>query len=336
MAVVIRVDGGPEIGYGHLVRSSALAEKLLTAGHTVTVATTTTETAQAVFPDAIETVDLPSRRESAPFVEWLETAAPDIVFTDAYVVDTAYQRAVRQQVPLTVLQDDDRHAICADLLINGNLYASDLDYNFVGEPPETCLGTEYVLLRREIQEQTAREPPWRDKPERAIIIMGGSDIGQLTPTVVRAFGGFDIHVDAVVGPGCSERQEQTVRTEATKTDANVHVRRDPDDLVERMLAADIAVSTASSTTYELLALGTPLVSIPVVDNQEPIATALRQRDAATVLRHSDGEEAFHSAISKYVRDTELRRRRRRKGQQLVDGGGTERVAAAITALSEHA
>lgn len=334
MEVVLRVDGGAQIGYGHLFRSGALAEELRSRGHTVTVATTTPSPATAVFPEGVTTVELSSRGDPDPFVEWLDRARPDVVFTDAYPVDIAYQKAVRQRVPLAVHQDDARHAVCADLFANGNLYASDLAYEFIGDLPETCLGIEYVLLRREVWEQAAREPPWRDQPERAIIIMGGSDIGELTPTVVRAFEGFDLHVDAVVGPGCSERQEQAVRTAATETDANVHVRRNPDDLVERMLAADIAVSTASSTTYELLALGTPLVSIPVVDNQEPIATALRQRDVATVLQRGDREEAFQNAITVYIQETEMRRRRQQKGRQLIDGGGTSRVAAAITTLPE--
>jgi len=335
MDVVLRADGGAQIGYGHLFRSGALAAELRRQGHTVTLTTTTPEPATAVFPEGVTTVELPSRADPDPFVEWLDTATLDLVFTDAYPVDTAYQQAVRQRVPLAVLQDDARHAICADLFINGNLYATDLTYEFVGDPPETCLGTDYVLLRREIREQAAEEPPWRTQPERAIVMMGGSDVGGLTPTVVRAFDGLDLSVDAVVGPGCSERQRQAVRTAAAETDADVRVAWDPDDLVERMLAADIAVSTASTTTYELLAMGTPLVSIPVVDNQKPIATALRQRDAATVLQGGDGEDAFRSAITAYVRETELRRRRRRTGRELVDGAGADRVTAAITALPDR-
>jgi len=166
-------------------------------------------------------------------------------------------------------------------------------------------------------------------------MMGGSDIGGLTPTAVRAFDGLDLRVDAIVGPGCSTAQEQAVRTAATETDSDVRVTRDPDDLVDRMLAADIGVSTASSATYEFLALGTPLVSIPVVDNQEPIAAALSQRDAAMVLQRGDGEDAFRSAITEYVRNTELRRRRCQRGFQLVDGGGTSRVAAAIRDISNQ-
>lgn len=332
ITVVIRADGGPQIGYGHLIRSAALADELQQRGATVTVATTTPTPAREVFPAETTVVDLPSRDDPEPFVGWLETTATDVVFTDSYPVDTAYQRAVRDQVPLAVLQDDARHAICADLFVNGNLYGPDLDYEFVDDPAETYLGMDYVLMRREIREQTDETPPWRERPKRALVTMGGSDIGNLTPIVIRVFDRFDLHVDAIVGPGCSDTQEQSVRAAASETEADVRIVRDPDDLVNRMLAADIAVSTASSTTYELLALGTPIVSIPVVDNQEPIAAALDDRDAGEVLQRGDGDGAFRSAIERYINRVELRRRRRRIGRELVDGEGTERIAAAITEI----
>jgi len=101
-----------------------------------------------------------------------------------------------------------------------------------------------------------------------------------------------------------------------------------------MAQADFAVSTASSTTYELLALGTPIISIPVVDNQKPIAAALRTHDAAMVLNRGDGSEAFHSAIKEYIQETELRRQRQVGGRKLVDGKGTERIAENIIKIGE--
>jgi UDP-2,4-diacetamido-2,4,6-trideoxy-beta-L-altropyranose hydrolase len=333
MHVAFRADGGPQIGYGHLIRSAALAEQLLTAGHTVALSTTTPTTAAEVFPAAVDVFELPTRGDPDPFVTQIDTVSPDIVFTDSYSVDTDYQRAIRERVPLAVLQDDARHAVCADLFVNGNLYAPDLQYEFLSEPPETCLGTEYALLRREIREQAAIEPPWREQPEHAIIMMGGSDIGGLTPTVVRAFDGFDLRVDAIVGPGCSDTQQQEVQTAATRSDADVRVRRDPDDLVDRLAEADFAVSTASSATYELLALGTPIVSIPVVDNQEPIAAALEYRDAAAILPRGSEQTAFHDSITTYMEDAELRRTRRERGREMVDGRGTERIAEALTDIA---
>lgn len=330
MHVALRVDGGPEIGFGHLIRSGALAEELLTCDHTLTVATTTPTTVASTFPDAVEIVELPSRDDPTPFVDWLETETPDVGFIDAYPVDTEYQRAVRSRVPLAVLQDDDRHAVCADLFINGNLYAADLDYQFVGHKPTTCLGTDYVLLRREIRDRAAEQPVWRETPTRAIIIMGGSDTANLTPTVVGAFDAVDLHVDAVVGPGCSEPQYREIRRAATNSSADVSVTRDPDNLVELMRQADIAVSTASTTVYELLALGTPIVSIPVIENQNQIAAALQRRDAATVLQRDSDEEAFRTAVQNYIENTQLRRNQQKYGRELVDGNVVKRVVAELS------
>jgi UDP-2,4-diacetamido-2,4,6-trideoxy-beta-L-altropyranose hydrolase len=297
--LTIRADGGPEIGYGHLIRSNALAEEILSRDHAITVATTTPQPARSVFPDAVEITELPSRGDLGPFVDWLDTNQPDAVFTDSYPIDTEYQRAVRDRVPLTVLQDDGRHAVCADLFVNFNLYASDLDYEFVGQPPKTYLGTDYVLLRSEIRNRGEDEPPWREQPERALVTMGGSDVANLTPTVLHAFDGFDIHVDTIVGPGFSNAQEEAIRAAAEKISADISIVCDPDDLVERMFQADFAVSTSSLTTYELLALGTPVVCVPVADNQEPVARSLREHDAGFVLERMADREAFRCGIERY-------------------------------------
>jgi UDP-2,4-diacetamido-2,4,6-trideoxy-beta-L-altropyranose hydrolase len=334
MRVTIRADGGPEIGYGHLIRSSALAEELLTRGHTVSYATTTSEHTDEVCPDAAEIMQLPSRTDVEPFVEWLDSTDVDFVFTDAYPVDTEYQRTVQDYTPLAVLQDDAQHAVCANLFVNGNLYAANFDYEFVGQEPTKCLGPKYVLLRNEIRNRSTDDPPWRNHPERAIVTMGGSDIADMTSTVVQAFEGFEITVDAIVGPGFSDGQEVDIRSAADDVSADVRVIRNPDDLVNRMFQADFAVSTASSTTYELLGLGTPIVSIPVADNQEPIAAALQDRDLATVLRREAKSDEIREAIRAYVNRPELRRNRRERGRNLVDGRGAERIAGLMTDIAE--
>lgn len=329
MHLTIRVDGGSEMGYGHLFRSNALAEEILTGDHIVTVATTTPQSARSVFPNAVGINELSLRGDPEKFVDWLDANQPDAVFTDSYAVNTEYQCAVRDRVPLAVLQDDDRHAVCADLFVNGNLYAPDLDYEFVGEEPKTCLGTDYVLLRSKIRDRAEDEPPWREKPERVLVTMGGSDITNLMPTVIRAFEGFEIHVDAIVGPGFSEAQEKSIRVASKEILADVSVERDPDDLVERMFQADFAVSTSSSTTYELLALGTPIISAPVADNQEPIARSLRESNAALVQARDPDTVSFRSPIKRYIKDPSLRKKLQTTGRQLVDGMGVERVTREI-------
>jgi UDP-2,4-diacetamido-2,4,6-trideoxy-beta-L-altropyranose hydrolase len=115
----------------------------------------------------------------------------------------------------------------------------------------------------------------------------------------------------------------------------VRVACDPEDLAGRMFDADFAVTTASSTTYELMALGTPIVSILVADNQESIAAALRERDAATVLDSGADVPTIRDAIQTYMTEPSLRRRRRKYGRNLVDGQGAERVCTKILSLVDE-
>ena len=333
MHFVVRADGGPEIGYGHLVRTGALASELLDRGHEVTYATTTPGHVREVCPAGVDGVTIPSRDDPEPVREFIRDYA-DVTVVDSYLADGTYQERLRESSPLVVIADDTRHRIAADVLVNGNLYASDLEYDVIGAEPTYCLGPDYLLLRQAITEYASMDPPWRETPTRAIVTMGGSDIAELTPTVIRAFGGFDLHVDAIVGPGFSTEQETEIREIADEVSADVRVVRDPDDLPGRMFQADFAVTTASTTTYELLVLGTPIVNLPVVDNQKLIADTLREHDAATVLEDTPDGDAFSDAIGDYVSDPSLRRKRREIGRDLVDGHGASRVYREVLSAAD--
>lgn len=330
MEIAIRAEGGQRIGYGHLVRTGALAEELLGRGIDVTYATTTPEAVREVCPPDVQTIDLHHRGDPEPFLKWIKDERPDIVVTDAYPIDTSYQGAVRTLVPSVVIQDDARHTINADVFVNGNINAGRLDYEFVEPRPVIYLGPKYILLRSKVRELAKSDPPWHEVAQRAIITMGGSDPANLTPDIVTAFDGMGICVDAIIGPGFSARQERAVRDAASHVSADVTVVRNPKDLTYRMFRADIGVSTASSTIYELFALGTPVVCCEVADNQHHIAKAVRQYDMATVLRRGAGVASFRRGIKNYVSNTKLRKERRQWARDLIDGCGTKRVAKAIT------
>jgi spore coat polysaccharide biosynthesis predicted glycosyltransferase SpsG len=315
------------------VRTAAIAREFLDEDHKVTYATTTPGVAKEVCPEGIGVTTLCSRSNPNPFVEWIQDNHPDAALIDAYPADTEYQQSINERIPVAVYTDDARHTICADVLINGNLYAPDLTYDFVGNPPKQLLGPDFAPLRNEIRRLADQDPPWRDPPQRALITMGGSDIANRTPTVISSFDNFGLHVDAIIGPGFSKQQEHEARVAAENAVPDVSVTRNPADLAERMFQADIAVTTASSTTYELLALGTPIVCQPVAENQEPIAAALHERDVATVVKQGDGELGFRRAVKQYISDPSLRQTRYERGGELVDGHGTERIYFEIVKTS---
>lgn len=326
MHVVVRADGGPDIGYGHLVRSGALAEELLSRGHGVTYATTTPENVREMCPEAVDTVELPKRGDPEPFVAWLDTEPPDIVFTDAYPVDTDYQRAVRDRVPLVVMQDDARHAVCADVFVNGNVYALELGYRFVGDPPVTCLGTDYLLVRPDVRRIASNTSIVREDLGRVLLTMGGSDVGNFMPTLVRLLSGLPAIVEVIVGPGFENESE--INDAVKSADGEFKLVHDPPDLPQRMWNADLAVTATGTTTYELLALGTPVIGIPQVPNQVPIAKELASRDAIVAVDPENASELY-SYVTELLDDYKRRRELQMRGRELVDCHGPIRVLETI-------
>jgi UDP-2,4-diacetamido-2,4,6-trideoxy-beta-L-altropyranose hydrolase len=321
MDIAILAHGGPDIGYGHLVRTSALATEFLSHDWTVTYLSRTPDAAADIAPDGagIRTVENMKDVLSLGVTDDL-----DVLLVDTYEVDTDDQQRARASVPQCVLVSDEAETVCCDVLVNGNVYAPNLDYDWIGEEPEWCLGTDHLLMRESFQERAARDPPWRDPPERALVIMGGSDINNQTPDVMEAFAGYDVDVDVVIGPGFTNRER--IETVARETDASFDLIETPEDLPDRMFAADFAVTATGSTVYELLATQTPIIGFPQADNQIPIAEKLEQRGA--LLR--PGDDALRTCIDQLITDEQCRRRLRENGADLVDGNGTQRVYDTIT------
>lgn len=328
MRVAIRADGGPARGYGHLVRSGSLATELLDRGHSVVYLTATPETVRDYFPAAVEVAELAAPADSSECTQKLETQTVDAVFTDSYEVDSEYQRALSGSVDtVAVFQASDEYPLHCDILINSHLFASELEYDYTGEEPVWCLGLNYVLLREEFNRLAQREPLWRETPERALVIMGGSDVSNTTPEAIRAFHGYDLAVDVVIGPGYANGQE--IEEAAGSVNCEFSLHQEPHNLAQLMFNADFAVSSLGTTVYELIATNTPIIGIPQVENQNKMARAIQKRSLGLIACSNAN---IRDGIEKYISDTTERKKIFQKYHSLVDGKGSQRVVR--TCLTE--
>jgi hypothetical protein len=118
MQVAIRVNGGTEIGYGHLVRSAALAVNLLARDNTVTVATTTPERLRRYSRRrSTHRTPVKKRSRTARHVA-CSRSSRDRIHECARSRHCISACSARSR-PLAVPRDDLRHTIYADLFING-------------------------------------------------------------------------------------------------------------------------------------------------------------------------------------------------------------------------
>lgn len=137
----------------------------------------------------------------------------------------------------------------------------------------------------------------------------------LAPPVVGGLGGF-------VG---------TPRTEAATRLASVGVSS-PRSLSDLVAQADIVLTAAGQTLYELAALGRPAVAIQLAENQGPQLRAFVA--AGTVVSvgcvsDPEIERLAVRAVLQLAQQPERLLQMSAAGRDLVDGQGAHRVAAAI-------
>lgn len=108
----------------------------------------------------------------------------------------------------------------------------------------------------------------------------------------------------------------------------IKLRRAVDNIKDYYDAADIVVSAAGITLYELCAAGVPVVSYTLADNQLDNARRFQEDgiiDYAGDVRCDDYVARVLFLLGELADDYEARTRKSRAMQELVDGRGALRI-----------
>lgn len=259
------------------------------------------------------------------------------IVTDGYSFAYDYQYAVRASGYRLLVVDDYNHLpfYDCDILLNQNIGAEALPYN-VSPSARRLLGPRYVMLRREFREAIRyRDCDCRTNPHdkvRLLVTMGGADTQHMTKKVLHALSEIkDIvfHVRAVVG--AAYPQYDALLAEVPSGPHRIECLRDVADMPALMRWADLAVTAAGSTCWELLAMGVPTAVVIVAENQANIGRLLVKGrfavDLGCFMNWSDGR--FADALRGLTGDLDLRSALSNSGRSLVDGCGPVRVFSEI-------
>lgn len=337
MNIAIRADAGYNIGMGHIMRCIALAQALMEEGCHVCFITRHDLSIEAVVKRRLDSnVDVISieghddlNNELEQLSDIIRQYAIDVLVVDHYGADQAYLIEAKKMVDELVSIDDlNLFAFPSDIVINGNIYAPDMEYKSIYGNTKFLLGPRYLLMREEFRNLPKRCA--KEKVERILVTMGGSDLMGLTAKTLRALRGIgsDIAVDVVMG--AAFKNKDAVEMEVSRM-SNVNLLYDVDDMAELMLKADLAISAAGSTLYELAACGVPTIALVQADNQVAGAEGMAKAGCAVNLGWGDKVDIIRlsETIRKFVDDIALRRDMVRIGQQLIDGYGAQRCAEEI-------
>ena len=341
MRVVFRADGSKDLGLGHIVRCLTLADELRTRDPKCDILFVTK------YDEGRRVIERRAHRvagtEEDEVRQIRELAAPGtLVITDFLDTDSAFTSRVRGTgVRVMALDNNTRlKRIDADVVVNANVF--DEGQTGVVGSTRYYLGPRYMVLRREFGALHKQSKEVADKVRTILVLSGGGDLagGRLALSSVRALERIDekCRIHLVVGPTFPYTAELNALVSSAKRRFDVSVS--PANLPELMRGADLAVTAAGITLYELAALGVPCLVVPLVTpqtrHQEDIARAFERHGACLNLGGSPGNDLLCEKAAKLMADKSLRRQLSEGGKALVDGGGLERALGLVLEVSNLA
>lgn len=326
MRLLVRCDGAPAVGMGHVVRCTALAQAIRERECTVEFAM------RADRPEGVRAVEdegfcvhLIQHDDDA--IELAKTY--DAVLVDNYEIDAGALRRFSLSAMLAVIDDPgDRDLSAARWVLNQNLGAEELACNL--SPDAVALfGPAYALLRPEFARVRAERARTVDPLQRSVLVtFGGGDVANYLAQVLRALQAVDEPLDIVL------LGQQSVPFASRH---NVRAVRANNGVAELMAASDVAVTAAGTTTWELCCMRVPSFAIPIAENQRIVASGLQRSGAMRVYTSFDAAvRSLPADVPALLRDAVQRRELAERAGSLVDGLGAVRAAESLIALTARA
>ncbi|MBQ1024098.1 spore coat protein [Micromonospora sp. C95] len=340
LRVGLRCDAGPLRGVGHLVRCLALGEEFQARGATVEVFGTVDGVGWAADQLTARGITLhPGPDTPDGLVAAARRHDLDVLVLDSYELDPTAAGALRAAGVLTLaIVDGETRGQDADLYLDQN-FATDL-----AVPAGRLLaGSGYALLRAGVlaARPAAPRPAVTVDPPSVLAFFGGTDAAGAAPvlTEVLLSTGRPMELTVVVG-----RPELAARMARLTPGPGQSLLPVPPTgtLPALIAAADLVVSAAGTSTWELCCLGAPSALVCVVDNQRESY----HRVVAAGLAAGLGElpalagdpaavRAAAGTLAGLLDDGARRAELSARAWAAVDGRGRERVVDAVLDALRH-
>lgn len=362
----IRADGNTEIGMGHVMRCLSVAEAAADRDSLhPPVFITADAGCRAMIEDRgfrviVLNTDFRDMMSELPRLEDIlrreQNIAGTVLLVDSYQAHSAYYSALKKMeagkyVRVACFEDMGK-TYPADLLINYNIYAPDLEQNYRGpgveNPKRVLLGARYMPLRKAFQKPA--EYVVKDKVTDVIITTGGSDPHFATAAFVEALRGDEtiagqgIHLHLVSGPfnrfadELKRRYQNCGEREQHDNGISITIHENVKDMRSLLLESDVVISATGSTIYEVSSLGVPMIVFYFAENQRQGAEALEKRTDIVNAGCFAGNGAavadrIRTTLKRCIGDKEYRERLHRQEKGLIDGKGAHRIAEQLLELA---
>lgn len=325
---------------GHLRRCSALAVELKKSGATV------------IFLCRVSGIDIVAElagiADEASLMDWrtipehdarevartYEELGVDVAVIDHYRVDSEYQQhLLASGVRWMQFDWSARQPLWANWVLNASFGADESVYQSLKRREETILllGPQYVPIRPDFGNWRSRVK-FREDVATILLTFGGGDDRQATVFFLEALRPLDPSIQRVVLASSANPHLSNIRNWMnTSKDSNVTLMVDEHHVAQQMAAADLAIISGGTTTFEAAAMGLPSMIIQLADNQIENADACEKVGSAFKFGpiESLSVEEVRFQVESLISKTDTRRQMSFAGLESVDAQGSARLAHAL-------
>ena len=334
--VVFRVDANAKIGSGHVARCLGLAQELQDRGdRAIFAAAELGGLLPRIAAEGFEIADVPAipgSHQDGVFTAGLclEHGAAWLI-ADGYSFRDAFQNVLATAKARTLLVDDYGQLGIwrSQCVLDQNFGA--LEDHYAAKAPGTRLlkGSSYVLLRREFKDWKHWERQTKDHAHNVLVTLGGGNAEEASKKVLEALtlvpaNAFDVIF--VIGPNAGNAT--ALKQLITEHKLPVRLEINPKDMPGLLAWADLAISAAGSTSWEMCYFGLPAIVFALASNQ--VQTAESLRGVGAVRYFGDWVGGSHAALANELQRLAAapgeREHMSQMGRKLIDGGGARRLA----------
>lgn len=321
MNVLLFTEGGADIGIGHITRCLSLYQAFEEKGIT-----------PLFIINGDETVRDLVRGINCEIFNWIKEERKlfnllkdtDVAIVDSYKADPKFYEIISKSVNIPVYIDDTKRIdYPRGIVINGTIYAEDLDYP-KRKDVTYLLGSKYIPIRKEFCDVPEKEI--KENIEKVMITFGGDDAKNMTPKVLKLLNkNFpELKKKVIIGKGFKNIEQIEILKHA-KTELVYYP--DAEGMKQIMLESDIAISAGGQTLYEFARVGIPSIAIAVADNQMNNIKGWQKAGFIEYVGWWKDNGLTRKVLDCFegLKNREIRMEKSLTGQRFVDGRGSRRI-----------
>jgi spore coat polysaccharide biosynthesis predicted glycosyltransferase SpsG len=263
----------------------------------------------------------------------------DMFIVDSYSMDEIDLMRFKKRSKVLVRIDDAAPAVIkdkiSDVLINGNPYATKKMYkDHVGKDCNLIVGSKYVPMDRNFRKARAIYKV-RENIKELAITFGASDIGgKFAYRVLKSILATNSNrYTILLIPFLLDDKNKNKYTKFMESPMrnNLLVLPYISNIEQIFQKSDLAICSASSTCWQLAAVGVPFITFETASNQRLIFKFVQDKKIGIGLRKKD---ILNGKLGQEIEDLDRIKRESlsKTSRNLIDCKGSERIARALNEI----